>query len=122
MSPILSAADVALASLGSPVYLGTIDAGATAKTNAEASTPFANTGDGLKNKVLLIANDSTSLTVRFHPVATSTGDATATRNAAGFGVPIGPGERVIVRMLADYAYLAVISPSGAANVDVWELT
>lgn len=119
MSIQLSAMDASLAALGSPRYLGTINAGTTAKTNAEASTPFAATGDALKGKMLLIVTDAA---VRLHGVATSDGDVTTTRNAAGFGVPLAADERVVIRVVDDYPYLSVITASGSANVDIWELT
>jgi hypothetical protein len=103
---------------GSPVYLGTIDCTGTSKTNAQATTPFGNTGDMLKGKVLLVCN-SGSVTVYVHPVATSTGTTTAVRGA-GFGVPIGPGERVYITMNAKYPYIAAITTT-TANLDFWEM-
>lgn len=105
---------------GYPVYLGTVDATTTAKTNAEATTPFGSSGELLKGKVLLIQNAG-SVDIRLHPVATSTGDVSNTRGA-GFGVAISPGERIIIRMGEAYGYMAVITTSSTANVDFWELT
>lgn len=105
---------------GYPVYLGTVDATTTSKTNHEATTAFNNTGEALTGKVLLIYNAG-SVDIRVHPVATNTGTTTNTRGAR-FGVPIGPNERVIITMGRLYPWLAVIATSSTANVDVWELT
>lgn len=107
------------ASIGSPKYLGTIDATTTSRTNGQATTPFLNTGDGLKGKILLIVNDGT-VNVRILPTATATGVVTVTRGA-NFGVPLTAGERVIVRMTHDYPFMAVITPVGTANLDIFEL-
>lgn len=106
--------------VGYPVYLGTIDATTTAKTQAEASTPFAHTGELLKGKVIVIHNAG-SVDVRIHPVATSTGDVTSTRNAAGFGFTIKAGDQKAFRMGDQYGYLSVITVSSTANVDFHEL-
>lgn len=104
---------------GYPLYLGTVDATTTAKTNAEATTPFATTGDNLKGKVLMIQNAG-AVSVRLHPVSTSTGDVSNTRGA-GFGPEIQPGERIYVTMGSTYGYLSVIATSSTANVDFWEM-
>lgn len=108
------------ASVGSPRYLGSYNATATAKTNAEVSTPFG-TGTGLlKNKVLLVDNQG-AVDIRILEVSTSTGDVTTTRDAAGFGVLVRAGSAVTLRMGPDLGYLSVITTSSTANVDVWEL-
>ncbi len=107
------------AAQGEPFYLGSYNATTTAKTNAEVGTPFAITGEFLKHKVLLLHNTG-SVTIRILPVATSTGDVTTTRDAAGFGVEVAAGAKVTLR-LSTKGYLSVITSSSTANVDVWEL-
>lgn len=104
---------------GYPVYLGTIDCTTTAKTNAEATTPFGNTGELLKGKVLLIKNAG-SVDVYIHPVATSTGDVVTARGA-NYGVPLAAGERVYVTMGSAYGYISAIAASSTANLDFWEM-
>lgn len=104
---------------GYPVYLGTIDATTTAKTNAEATTEFADDGETLKGKTLMIQNAG-SVSIRLHPVAASTGDVSNTRGA-GFGPEIQPGERIYVTMGTTYGFLSVITTTGTANVDFWEV-
>lgn len=102
-----------------PTYLGTIDATTTAKTNAEATTPFNTTGDLLKGKVLLIQNAGT-VSIRLYAVNGSTDDVSNTRGA-GFGPEIQPGERIIMVMNLSNGYLAGITTSSTANIDIWEL-
>lgn len=104
---------------GYPLYLGTVDATTTSKTNAQATTAFAASGDALAGKVLMIQNAGT-VSIRLHPVATSTGTVSNTRGA-GFGPEIQPGERIDVTMGRTYSFLAIIATSGAANVDFWEM-
>lgn len=105
---------------GYPLYLGTVDATTTSKTNHEATTPFNDTGEALKGKVLLIVNAGT-VDIRIHPMALNNGVVSNSRGA-GFGVPVGAGERVTVRMGTSYGFMAVIATSSTANVDIWELT
>lgn len=108
------------AAIGSPRYLGSYNATGTAKTNAEVGTAFCTTGTLLKNKTLLIDNQG-SVDIRILEVATSTGDVTTTRDAAGFGVLVKAGTSVTLTMGPDLGYLSVITVSSTANVDVWEL-
>jgi hypothetical protein len=116
--PVSPVAELATAQ-GMPDYLGSYNATTTAKTNAEVTTPFG-TGTGLlKNKVLLIHNAG-SVAIRLLPVATSTGDVTTTRNAAGFGVYVAADEKVTLRMVG-MGYLSIITTSSTADVDVHEL-
>lgn len=104
-----------------PLYLGTIDATTTSKTNAQATTAFNTTGDLLKGKVLLIQNAGI-VTIRLYAVAASTDAVTNTRGAAAnFGPEIQPGERVVMAMDLSNGYLAGIATSSTANIDVWEL-
>lgn len=112
--------DLVDVSLGYPVYLGTIDATTTAKTNAEATTPFANSGELLKGKVLAVHNAG-AVDVRIALVATSTGDVTSTRDAAGFGWTIKAGDQKTFRVGSTLGYLSVITVSSTANFDVFEL-
>lgn len=106
---------------GTPLYLGTIDATTTSKTNHEATTAFSNTGDALGGKILLIHNTGTTA-ARVYGVTTNTGTVTNTRGAAAaFGVPIAPDSIKVLTMTADRKFLAVIMVSSTANVDVWEL-
>jgi hypothetical protein len=104
---------------GYPVYLGTVDATTTSKTNAQASSAFANSGDALRGKVLMIQNAG-SVSIRIHPVSSSTGTV-ANARGTGFGPEIQPGERVYIRMGETYPYLAVIATSSTASVDFWEM-
>ncbi len=106
--------------VGYPVYLGTVDATTTAKTNKEATTPFNDTTPALSGKVLLVYNAG-SVDVRLHPVDTDTGDTTNTRGA-GFGVPLAAGAFFTIRMGSTYRWMSVITTSSTANVDFWELT
>lgn len=120
-APAQSPLNEVTAAQGAPVYLGSYNATTTAKTNAEVTTAFNATGDGLAGKVLLIHNTGTD-DVRVLPVAASTGDVTTVRDAAGFGVLVSAGAKVTIRMQPSMAYLSVICPSSTATVDVWELT
>lgn len=104
---------------GHPVYLGTIDATTTSKTNHQATTPFNNTGGALCGKLLLIQNAG-SVAVRLHAVTTTTGTTTNTRGT-GFGPEIQSKERVIVFMDDTRCYMAGIALSSTANIDFWEL-
>jgi hypothetical protein len=106
------------AAQGSPTYLGTYDATGTSKTNSQATTPFGHTGDFLTGKVLLVHNAG-SVAVRIHPVAASYGTVTTNRTG-NHGVYVEAGEKATLRMAQPY--LAVITTSSTANVDVWELT
>lgn len=109
---------------GAPVYLGTIDVTNTSKTNAQATTPFNNTGADLCNKVLLVQNSGT-VDARIAVVTTSTGTVSTTRGA-GFGPTLGAGERAVIYMpdpsMSAGCFLAAISTTAAAeNVDVWSM-
>lgn len=107
--------------VGYPIYLGTVDATTTSKTNKEATTPFNDTTPGLSGKVLLIYNAG-SVDIRVYPVDTDTGVVTNTRAAgAKFGVPLAPGSFFTIRMGATYRWMAVITTSSTANVDFWEM-
>lgn len=108
--PISLAAVPALVN-GAPVFLGVTDVTTTAKTNAEATTPYGTTG--LTDKALLI---QASAECYVGVTATSTGDVTTAN-----GVKLAADERVIVLMSATYPYLVAITASGTANLRVWEL-
>lgn len=105
---------------GIPIYLGTIDATTTSKTNHQATTPFNNTGSALCGKVLLIQNAG-AIDIRIHPVTTNT-DTVSNSRGTGFGPAISPGERVIVFMpTGSRCWVAGITTSSTANIDFWEL-
>lgn len=116
----LTGDDLAGVAMGYPVYLGTIDATTSAKTNAEATTPFGHTGELLKGQVLAVHNAG-SVDVRIAMVELSTGDVTSTRNAAGFGWTIKAGDQKVFRNGSAYGYLSVITVSSTANVDVFRM-
>lgn len=104
--------------MGVPVYLGTVDATTTSKTNWEATTSFGSTG--LCGKVLLIQNAG-SVDIRLLPTGNADGGVSNTRNAL-FGPAISAGERVVVYMEGSTrCHMAVIATTSTANVDFWEL-
>lgn len=108
---------------GCPVYLGTIDFTGTAKTNAEATTPFNAASPALSGKVLLL---QATQDCYISAVTTSTGDAASTNSPLIFA-----NERVILTM-DDYderaiagevrEWLSVVRSTASGNLLVWELT
>ena len=100
---------------GSPTFLGVIVA-TTTKNNHDTATPFNNTGDALKGKVLMLQADAACYV---YPGTLNT--ATVTGSATGNGVLLAVAERVIVTMAADQGWMACVSVSGTTNLKIWEL-
>lgn len=98
---------------GTPVLLGTIVA-TTTKNNNDTAVPFANTGEALQGKVLLIQPDAACYVL---PGAASTATVTTSN-----GVKLQADERAIITMQSGYGFLACVSVSGTTNLKVWELT
>lgn len=107
---------------GNPVYLGTIDYAATSKTNHQATTPFANAGNALLGKIILM-QPSTDVYIR--TVLTNSGTVDSTN-----GILILANERVQIvcedidgTVLAgeSYRWLAAIRSTASGNLKVWEL-
>ncbi len=107
---------------GMPQFLGRYDATGTSKTNAQATDAFnATAATSLAGKTLLIINNG-GVEISIYPVTTTTGTVTRTyAAAANLGVPVAAGARVTLTMGPSHGYLAVITASSTANVDVWEL-
>lgn len=104
-------ADIQNAIIGSPKFLGVIDGTTTAKTNAEATTPFS--ASGLTGKTLLI---HASAACFIGMVDTSTGDVTTAN-----GVPLAADEKAIITVHPSYPFLAVIHATATVSLKVWEL-
>lgn len=97
---------------GTPVLLGTIVA-TTTKNNHDTATPFNNTGDALKGKMLLIQPDTACYIL---PGTANTATVTTSN-----GIKLGAEERVILSMADDYGWLACVAVSGTTNCRIWEL-
>jgi len=93
-------------------YLGVIVA-TTTKNNHDTATPFSNTGDALKGKLLLVQSD-----VACYILGGIANTATVTSTN---GVRIEANERVPFRMRRDQGWLACLPTTGTANLRVWEL-
>jgi hypothetical protein len=104
---------------GTPRYLGTIVA-TTTKNNHDTATPFNNTGDALKGKLLLIQTDAACY-INFGTTNAITAVSSATTGAVS--VKLNADERVIVRMDPEsgYGWIAALAVSGTANIKVWDL-
>ena len=100
---------------GTPVFLGVIVA-TTTKSNHDTATPFNNTGEALKGKVLLIQTD-TACYVNFG----TTNAVTATGSATGGAVHLADKEKMKVIMNSNYGWIAAVAVSGTSNVQIWEL-
>lgn len=98
---------------GSPRLLGVIDFTSTAKTNAEATTPFNAADPALGGKVLLL---QATQDVFVLPVSDSTGDA-----ASATSVLLYAGERVILTMDSVNMWLSAVRSTADGNLKVWEL-
>lgn len=101
-----------LALMASPVYLGTIVA-TTTKNNHDTNTPFNNTGDALKGKLLMLQSDADC-----HIAFGTTNAITAATTATTGSVKLLADERVQVKMGASHGWIACV---GTANLKVWEL-
>lgn len=99
--------------LGTPTLLGTIDFTAASKTNASATTPFNNTGDGLAGKCLLLQPTQ--------PVYIVPGTSSATTASSTTAVLIKADERVCFCMHTNYSHLAAIAYSTGGNLFVWNM-
>jgi hypothetical protein len=100
---------------GRKVLLGVIDATTTSKTNAQATSSFPSSGD-LTGKLLLIQADAA---VHVLEVNSSTG--TVGSSGSNRGVKLATDQLFYVNMTRDYGYLAAVTPSGTANVYIYEL-
>lgn len=107
----ISAADKAGVVNGMPVLLGKIVA-TTTINNHDTATPFNNTGDALKTKVLLIQADAAC-----HIAFGTTNAVTATTA----NLKLSADSIYTFVMGPDYGWLAIVSVSGTTNVKVCEL-
>jgi hypothetical protein len=96
---------------GTPVLLGTVIA-TTTKNNHDTATPFNNTGDALKGKLLMLQPDAACY-INF----ATTNAGTATTSA----IKLAADERVVVSMTEAHGWVACVSASGTTNLRVWEL-
>jgi hypothetical protein len=96
---------------GTPVKLGTIIA-TTTKNNHDTATPFNNTGDALKGKLLMLQPDAACY-VSFGTTNAAT--------AATTDVYLAAYERVLISMAENYGWIACVSVSGTTNLKVWEM-
>ena len=103
------------ATVGPWRYLGTIVA-TTTKNNHDTATPFNNSGDALKGKLLMLQPD-TACRVN---VGTTNAAAAAT-SGANKGPHLAADERVQVDMSGSYGWVACVADSGTTNLDVYEL-
>lgn len=101
---------------GNPVHLGTIVA-TTTKNNHDTSTVFNDTGDALKGKMLLLQSDA-AFYVRAGTVNTITVTAGTATTA---GVKVEAGEKYILSLGRDQGWIACLSASGTATVQVFEM-
>jgi hypothetical protein len=97
---------------GSPSYLGTIVA-TTTKNNHDTATPFNNTGDALKTKMLMVQPDA-----ECYILAGTTNGATVT---TGNGVYLDANEKFFITMKSGQGWLACVSLAGTTNLKVWEM-
>lgn len=112
MANVLSTDGVVALANGVPTFLGVIVA-TTTKNNHDTATPFNNTGDALKGKVLLIQPDAACYIL---PGTANTATVTTSN-----GVKLAADERVIIHMAQGHSFLACLSVSGTTNCRVWEL-
>lgn len=99
--------------LGTPVRLGTIDFASSSKTQASATTPFNDSGDGLAGKVLLLQP-----TQAVYILPGTSSSATA---ASATSVLLQANERVCFYMHPSYTHLAAIRSASDGNLLIWEL-
>lgn len=100
-----------LKSIGTPSRLGVIVA-TTTKNNHDTATPFSNTSDALKGKMLLVQPDTAC-----YIVAGTTNAVTATNT----GVKLEAGEKYLLSMREEYGWLACLPVAGTTNLQVYEM-
>lgn len=98
---------------GTHTFLGTIIA-TTTKNNNDTATPFNNSGEALKGKVLLLQPDAACYIL---PGTLSTTTVTTTN-----GLKVGADQTYVIIMGAGYGFLACLAVTGTANLKVWELS
>jgi hypothetical protein len=101
---------------GNPVHLGTVIA-TTTKNNTDTAVPFNSTGDALKGKMLLLQSDA-AFYVRAGTVSTIT---VTTGTSTTAGVKVEAGEKYILSMGREQGWIACVSASGTATVQVFEM-
>lgn len=97
---------------GSPSFLGVVVA-TTTKNNHDTATPFNNTGEALKAKVLLVQCDAAA-----YVLAGTANTATVT---TANGVKLAADEKAYIGMTAAQGWIAFLSVSGTANCRCWEV-
>jgi len=98
---------------GDPVYLGTIAATTTSKNNHDTGTPFNDTDEALKGKLLLVQPD---VACYVRQADTNAGTASSTN-----GVKLAADQLFYVSMRSNKGWLACVSVSGSVNLRVFEM-
>ncbi len=102
---------------GTRIHLGTIVA-TTTKNNHDTAVPFNDTGDALMGKMLELQSDAA-----FYVRAGTVNTITVTAGTATTAGPLVEArERFVINMGGDKGWLACLSVSGTATVQVFELT
>ncbi len=99
-----------------PVHLGTIVA-TTTKNNHDTAVVFNDTGDALKGKMLLLQSDA-AFYVRAGTVNTITVTAGTSTPA---GAKVEANEKYILNLGQEQGWIACLSVSGTATIQVFEL-
>lgn len=97
--------------VGSPQRLGVIIATTTSKNNHDTATPFNNTGDALKGKVVWLVSDVAA--------TFKTGNAN-TVSAAATDFPLEANTPWLLSMPSTHGWVACRANSGTANIQVYE--
>lgn len=98
---------------GDPVYIGTIVATAAPADNANTSSPFCDSGERLRGKMLLLQPD-VACYVRQNAVVN--GGVTSTN-----GVKLAADQLFLTNMRGSKGYLAAVAVSGTVNLRVFEM-
>jgi hypothetical protein len=102
-------AQIELAKMGSPQYLGTITSGAGAKNNSDTAVPFT-----IPQGALLMLQADAAVFVQ--PVTTAAGAATVAQ-----GVKLAADEKFLLWLGSSEAYVSAIALAGNPNIKVWHL-
>ena len=97
--------------VGCPTRLGVIIC-TTSKNNHDTATPFNNTGNALKGKLLVVQPDAACY---INAVTANNGTAATT------DLKLDAGEKFYIQMGEDHGWLACIAVSGTVNLQVYEL-